>query len=187
MVGGDPLKDTVVAGRYTKGLFLFTEKRGETAGALADLLGLRAVLEPGSAAERFLASPVVLPAEKRRALEQGLGGRVLRSVVLFLDLLLRKKRMGDFPVVVSEFEALVERSQGVQRAQVVSARPLETAERERLHRALERLTSATIRLEVDVDPELLGGALVRIGDRVIDRSARTLLRAMAERLQHVSV
>src|SRR2546430_1141967 len=93
VVGGDPVKDTVVAGRYAKGLFLFTEKRGETAGALADLLGLRAVLEPGSAAERFLASPVVLPAEKRRALEQGLGGRVLRSVVLFLDLLLRKKRM----------------------------------------------------------------------------------------------
>ena len=69
----------------------------------------------------------------------------------------------------------------------MSARPLEAAERERLHRALERLTSATIRLEADVDPELLGGALVRIGDRVIDRSARTLLRAMAERLQHVSV
>ena len=181
------MKDTVVAARYAKGLFLFTEKRGETARALADLQSLRSVLEPGSAAERFLASPLVLPAEKRKALEQGFAGRVLRGVVLFLDLLLRKKRMREFPVVVSEFEALVEKSQGIQRAQVVSARPLENAERERLHRALERFTSATIRLETDVDPELLGGALVRIGDRVIDRSARTLLRAMAERLQHVSV
>jgi len=55
------------------------------------------------------------------------------------------------------------------------------------HRALERLTSGSIRLETEVDPELLGGALVRIGDRVIDRSARTLLRAMAERLQNTSV
>ena len=181
------MKDTTVAARYAKGLFLFTEKRGETAQALADLQGLRTVFAPGSAAERFLASPIVLPAEKRKALEQSLAGRVVRGIVFFLDLLLRKKRMGDFPVVVSEFEALVEKAQGIQRAQVVSARPLETAERERLHRALERLTSATIRLESDVDPELLGGALVRIGDRVIDRSARTLLRAMAERLQHVSV
>jgi F-type H+-transporting ATPase subunit delta len=181
------LKDTTVAARYARGLFLFTGKRGETARALEDLKGMLVVLAPGSAAARFMASPIVLLAEKRKAIEQGLAGRVLRGVVLFLDLLLRKKRMGEFPVVVSEFEALVEKSQGIQRAQVVSATPLETPERERLHRALEKLTSATIRLEAEVDPELLGGALVRIGDRVIDRSARTLLRAVAERLQQVSV
>ena len=181
------MRDTTVAARYAKGLFLFTEKRGETVRALADLTGLLEVLRAGTPAERFLASPVVLPAEKRRALEGGLAGRVLRSVFLFLDLLLRKKRMREFPVVVSKFEALVEKSQGIQRAQVVSAVPLAEAERERLHRALERMTAASIKLEAEVDPELLGGALVRIGDRVIDRSARTLLRAMAERLQHTSV
>ena len=179
--------DTTVAARYAKGLFLFTEKRGETAQALADLKGLLEVLRPGSPAERFLASPVVLLAEKRRALEKGLAGSALKGVLLFLDLLLRKKRMSEFPVVVSEFEALVEKSQGLKRAQVVSATPLEKAELDRLHRALEKLTAGRIRLESEIDPELLGGALVRIGDRVIDRSARTLLRAMAERLQHASV
>ena len=181
------MKDTTVAGRYAKGLFLFAEKRGETERALADLKSLLEVLRPGSPAERFLASPVVLPAEKRKLLERGLEGRALRGVVIFLDLLLRKKRMAEFPFVVSEFEALVEKSQGIQRAHVVSATPLTGAEVERLHRALEKLTSGHIKLETDVDPELIGGALVRIGDRVIDRSARTLLRAMAERLQHTSV
>ena len=58
------MKDTVVAARYAKGFFLFTEKRGETARALEDLKGLLVVLKPGGRAERFLASPVVLPAEK---------------------------------------------------------------------------------------------------------------------------
>jgi F-type H+-transporting ATPase subunit delta len=181
------LRDTSVAARYARGLFLFSEKRGETTQALADLKGMLTVFAPGSAAERFLASPVVLLAEKRRMLERGLAGRVQRGVVIFFDLLLRKKRMGEFPVVVSEFEALVEKSQGIRRAHVVSATPLETAERERLHRALGTLTSSTIRLEADMDAGLLGGALVRISDRVIDRSARTLLRAIAERLYHTSV
>lgn len=181
------MKDTTVAARYAKGLFLFTEKRGETARALADLGGLVEVLKPGTPAGRFLASPVVLLVEKRRALERGLEGRALRSVLLFLDLLLRKKRIREFAVVVAEFEALVEKSQGIQRAQVVSATSLEKAEHERLHRALERMTSARIKLDAEVDPALLGGALVRIGDRVIDRSARTLLRAMAERLHQTSV
>ena len=181
------MRDTTVAARYAKGLFLFVEKRGETARALEDLKVLLEVLRPGSPAERFLASPVVLPAEKKKALERGLEGRALRGVLLFLDLLLRKKRMGEFPVVVSEFEALVEKAQGIQRAQVVSAVPLADAEVRRLHAALEKLTSARIKLEADVDAELLGGALVRIGDRVIDRSARTLLRAIAERLHETSV
>ena len=181
------MKDTTAAARYAKGFFLFTEKRGETARALADLNGLLTVLKPHSPAERFLASPVVLPSEKKKALEQALGGRVLRGVLFFLDLLLRKKRMHEFPVVVAEYEALVEQAQGIHRAHVVSATPLDDAERERLHRALERLIAGTIKLETEVDPALLGGALVRIGDRVIDRSARTLLRAIAERLEHVSV
>ena len=181
------MKDTTVAARYARGLLLVTEKRGETAGALADLKGLLAVIQPGSPVDRFLASPEVRLAEKRKALERALTGRVLRIVVLFLDLLLRKKRMGEFPVVVSEFEALVEQAQGLTRAQVVSATPLTASERERLHSALERLTASRVKLEADLDPELLGGALVRIGDRVIDRSVRTLLRAMADRLQHTSV
>jgi F-type H+-transporting ATPase subunit delta len=181
------VRDTTVAARYAKGLFLVTEKRGETAEALADLTGLLSVLAPGTPVGRFLASAVVLLAEKRKALERGLEGRVPRIVTVFLDLLLRKKRMNEFPVVVSEFEALVEKSQGIQRAQVVSATPLTTAENERLHRALEKLTAAHIKLTAEVDPELLGGALVRIGDRVIDRSARTLLRAIADRLHETSV
>jgi F-type H+-transporting ATPase subunit delta len=181
------VKNTTVAARYAKGLFLVTEKRGETAQALEDLNGLVGVLAPGTRVGRFLASADVLLSEKRKALERGVEGRVPRIVAVFLDLLLRKKRMGDFPVVVSEFEALVEKSQGIQRAQVVSAVPLTTAESERLHRALEKLTAAHIKLAADVDPELLGGALVRIGDRVIDRSARTLLRAMSDRLHETSV
>jgi F-type H+-transporting ATPase subunit delta len=181
------VRDTTVAARYARGLFIATEKRGETAGALEDLNGLLEVLRPGTPAGRFLASAEVLLAEKRRVLERALEGRARRIVALFLDLLLRKKRMREFPVAVSEFEALVEKAQGIRRAQVVSATPLTESERERLHRALEKLTRAHIKLAAEVDPELLGGALVRIGDRVIDRTVSTLLRAITERLQHASV
>jgi F-type H+-transporting ATPase subunit delta len=108
-------------------------------------------------------------------------------VALFFDLLLRKKRMGEIVTVVAAFEALAEKAQGIQRAQVVSAVPLEAPEVERLHRALERTTSAHIRLAADLDPALLGGALVRIGNRVFDRSVRTLLRSIADRLRATSV
>jgi len=65
--------------------------------------------------------------------------------------------------------------------------PLEDAEVKRLHQTLERWTESTIRLTREVDPALLGGALVRIGDRLVDRSVRTLLETIAKQLNETSV
>jgi F-type H+-transporting ATPase subunit delta len=181
------MKDVAVAARYAKALFLVTEKRGETAGALGDLKGLLPVLAHGGRVADFLASPGVKTEDKRSVLRAGLGPRVHRTTLVFLDLLLRKNRLAGFETIVAEFEALVERAQGIQRAQVISAVPLSDAERQRLHRELERYTGHNVRMQTDVDPELVGGALVRLGDRVIDRSVRTLLEAITHQLQEVSL
>jgi F-type H+-transporting ATPase subunit delta len=181
------VKDSTVAARYAKALFLTTEKRGETAAALGDVQGLLEVFRPGTRVAAFMASPQTRLADKRTALKSALDGRVGRTVVVFLDLLLRKKRLPEFAAAVSEFEALVERAQGVKRALVVSAVPLEDTEARRLHETLERWTNSTIKLTREVDPALLGGALVRIGDRLVDRSVRTLLESIAKQLNEASV
>jgi F-type H+-transporting ATPase subunit delta len=181
------MKDSSVAGRYARGLFLVTERRRETARALEDLKALGPVLQHGSRFGAFLASPAVRPADKQAALRRGLEGKVTRTVVLFLELLLRKKRLPVFPGIVGAFEALVERSQGIQRAHVSSAVALTDAERHRLHGELERYTGKKINLTSEVDPRLIGGALVRIGDHVIDRSVATLLRSIQEQLAAVNV
>jgi ATP synthase F1 delta subunit len=181
------IRDTTVAARYARALFIVTERRRETATALAQLSGLRPVLAPGSRVGAHLASPGLRLADKRQALREALGKVVLPIVVVFVDLLLRKKRLREFPGVVQEFEALVEKQQGIQRAEVVSAVPLPAAERQRLHAALERRTGAKIRLTASVDPELMGGALVRIGDHLIDRSVRTLLDRVGQQLSEVAV
>ena len=181
------MKDTIVAGRYARALFIVTEKRGETGRALEDLKGLVQVLDPTGPVARYLALPQLRLSDKRDAMKKALDGRVLRVVQIFADLLLRKRRLNELAGIASEFEALVERALGVQRAHVVSAVAMTDAEVERLHAALERTTKSNIRLTREVDADLLGGALVRIGDHVIDRSARTLLDAIEKQLQEVSV
>lgn len=181
------MKDTTVAARYARALFIVTEKRGETERALEDLQALAALFRPDTAVGRLMATPQVLLADKRKALLGVLKGRALDSVALFGDLLLRKKRIRELDIIATEFEALVEKKQGVQRAHAVSAVPLEPAELQRLHAELERTTGAKIKLTTEVDPDLLGGALVRIGDRVIDRSVKSLLEAIEEQLMHVVV
>ena len=181
------MKDTTVAGRYARALFIVTEKRSETARALDDLKSLGELLKPDMPSHRLLATPQVLLSDKRRVLLQVLKDKALNSVALFADLLLRKKRLGELPGIVEQFEALVEKQQGIRRAHVVSAVPLADTERASLHAELERYTRATIKLTDEVDPRLLGGALVRIGDRVVDRSVKTLLESISERLYEVSV
>jgi F-type H+-transporting ATPase subunit delta len=181
------MRDTSVAGRYARALFIVTEKRRETARALEDLKGLEPVLAAGTRVGTYLAQPGIRPDDKRSALRKGLDGRVLPLVVVFIDLLVRKKRLNLLAMIVAEFEGLVERAQGVKRAHVVSAVPLTTAEGEQLGQKLERLTGGKIRLTTEVDPGLVGGAFVRIGDRVIDRSVRTLLQSIEQQLSEVNV
>ena len=181
------MKDVGVAARYARALFIVTEKRSETARALEDLHALETVLEPGSRVGKMLTSPLVLLSDKRKVLLSVLEGKSLRSVALFIDLLLKKKRLGEFEIIVSEFEALVEKAQGIKRAQVVSAVPLMPDELDKLHAELERYTKSKIKLTSAVDPRILGGAYVRIGDRVVDRSVRTLLEQIEQELHEVSL
>ena len=181
------MKDSNVAGRYARALFIVTEKRGETTRALEDLKRLWEMFRPGTRVGALLATPMVLLSDKRKVVKQALEGKAVASVVLFVDLLLRKTRLQQFETVVTQFEALVEKQQGIQRAYVTSAIALTPEELQRLHAELERTQGSKINLAADIDPRLLGGALVRIGDRVIDRSVKGLLEAIEHQLMEVSV
>ena len=181
------MKDVSVASRYARALFIITERRGETVGALTDLKSVRDLLAPGGPAANFLASPQVRLPDKRALLDKVLEGRALRVVATFADLLLRKKRLNLLDSITGEYEALVERAQGIRRAHVVSAVPLDESERSRLHATLERYTQSKVNLTSEVDASVLGGALVRIGDRVVDRTVRTLLEAITAQLEEATV
>ena len=180
-------QDTTVAARYARALFIATEKRGETTRSLEDVKGMGEILRAGSPVRALLLSPGLSLANKRAGLKSALGGKVLPIVAVFVDLLLRKRRLIEITRVVIEFEALVEKQQGVQRAELVSAAGISDDETRRLHAALEKYTKKKIRLTATVDGALIGGALVRIGDRLVDRSVRTLLERIGEQWLEASV
>jgi len=114
-------------------------------------------------------------------------GRARPIVGVFLDLLLRKKRLRELPQIVIEMGGLIERSQGVKRAHLVSAVPFTDAESQKLLSELEEITGGKIKLTSEVDPDVLGGAMVRIGDRLFDRTVRTLLETIGKQLSEANV
>ena len=194
------MKDTTVAARYARALFLLTEKRGETVRALEDLKSLWSVVKPGTPVGRLLSTPQVLLSDKRRVLQTQLEGKCLKSVALFLDLLLRKTRLVEMETIVGQYEALVEKQQGIERVTVTSAVPMTAAELERLRVTMQQqrgttvlwapvaLTfGTTVRLTNTVDESLVGGAAVRFGDHVLDRSVHSLLEAIGRQLYETSV
>ena len=190
------IKDTSIAARYARALQILTERQAAKNGkptialleqTLEELQGVATLLAHGTRLGKFVLDPQIGPADRRRVLEQGLSGRVLPSVRVFADLLLRKKRLVLLGAIAHEFQVIVERAKGLERATVVSAVRLTDGERDRLHRELERFTAKKIVLESLVDASLVGGAYVRIGDRVIDRSVRSLLGSLAQQLYEVSV
>ena len=190
------IQDASVAGRYARALQILTEKQAAKNGkpllalleqTLVELQGVASLVAPGSRLGKFLLDPQISPDDRRKVLDHGLHGQVLPSVRVFGDLLLRKHRLGIAQAIAREFQTIVERAKGLERAMVVSAVPLTEAEQKRLHSELERFTGKHIVLEARLDASLVGGAYVRIGDRVIDRSVRSLLAAIAQQLQEVSV
>ena len=189
-------QDASIGGRYARALLLLTQRQAAKSGeplvpvlerTLVELDSLAVLSAPGSRLGNFLIDPQISPAERRKVLEHGLKGRAMPSVQVFADLLLRKRRIGITRAVAHEFKAIVERAKGLERATVVSAVPLSEAEIRRLHGELERTTGKKLVLERQLDPALLGGAYVRIGDHVVDRSVKALLEAMANQLYEVNV
>ena len=190
------IKDASLAARYARALQILTEKQAAKSGrapipileqSLEELQGLAKLLAHGTRLGKFVLDPQISPHDRRRVLEQGLQGKVLPGVRVFADLLLRKKRVALLEAIAHEFQAIVERAKGLERATVVSAVRLTDGERDRLHHELERFTGKKIVLESAVDAALVGGAYVRIGDRVIDRSVKSLLGSLAQQLYEVSV
>ena len=96
------IKDASVAARYARALQILTEKQAAKAGraaiplleqSLEELQGLAKLLAHGTRLGKFVLDPQISPLDRRRVLEQGLQGKVLPSVRVFADLLLRKKRL----------------------------------------------------------------------------------------------
>jgi F-type H+-transporting ATPase subunit delta len=129
-----------------------------------------------------LANPAVATERRAATLSDMLSGHVSGPVMNLVQLMLRRGRIEDLPRVASEFRRLDDERQGIVHAFVMSAAELTQDEVRALTARLEQTTGGRISLEVDVDPSLLGGLVVRVGDRMIDGSVRGRLERLRNQL-----
>jgi len=129
-----------------------------------------------------LANPSIAAERRAAVLTQLLGGRISQPVQNLIQLLLRRGRIEELSRVDAEFRRLDDRRQGITHATATSAAALSPDEVRALTQRLEQSTGGRIALDVQVDPSLLGGLVVRVGDRLIDGSVRGRLERLRNRL-----
>jgi F-type H+-transporting ATPase subunit delta len=131
---------------------------------------------------RMLGNPAI-PLESRTKSATATFGQVVGEPVLNLILLmLRRGRIEQLPRVAAEFRRLDNARQGITLATATSAAPLSADEIRDVTGRMEQLTGGRVELDVQVDPSLLGGLVVRVGDRLIDGSVRGRLERLRNQL-----
>jgi F-type H+-transporting ATPase subunit delta len=172
------LRPVTIARNYSETLFVLAEKSGRIQD-YADLID--AVAHGVAAAPRVqavLMSPRVTKAQKAKLFADALAGAP-REFVLFLQAVIRRGRQGLLTYIAQEFHALHDLKLNRIRAAVTVARPVDETLRQQVARRLTEVMGKQVLPHFHEDPAILGGVVVRVGDRVFDGSIRrrmTLLR-----------
>ena len=131
---------------------------------------------------RALANPSI-PLETRTAKAAATFGPLVgRQVLNLIGLMLRRGRIQEMPRLAAEFRRLDDARRGITRATATGAAALTAGEIGALTQTLEQFTGGRVELDVQVDPSLLGGVVVRVGDRLIDGSVRSRLERLRNQL-----
>lgn len=172
---------TTIARPYAEAVFELAKQNGQLAH-WSDALKHAAAVSQDASMKAVLSSPRVPSAQKGALLLATAGKDMSEQGESFLELLLRNGRTEVLPEISRLFDAMKEHDEGVVEASVVSAFPLEEAQLTALVSKLETRFKRKILARTSVDPDLIGGVVIRVGDDVVDGSVRGKLDAMAAAL-----
>ena len=172
---------TSTARRYAEAVFEIAQ-RDDTVEEWRTQLSTIATAVSDSADVRRLEDPHVPLAARAEALNKVLGKDMLPQLGNLIGLVLRKRRVDSLPHIAREYRRLYNRRAGIVEATATSALELDQTELATLTKRLEKMTGDKIELATTVDPSILGGIQVRIGDTLYDGSVRGRLERLRARL-----
>jgi F-type H+-transporting ATPase subunit delta len=175
----------IIARNYAETLLTLAERHGgagglEQFGQAADELA--ALLQSDPRARQFLDTPRVTPEQKKAALTAALKGRAPEMFVRFVMVLTDKRRQSLLPEIAAAYRELLDERMGRVRVQVTISHAPDEALQAEIGNALADRLGKTVIPTFTVDPELMGGMVVRMGDQILDGSIRTRAAQLRRRL-----
>jgi F-type H+-transporting ATPase subunit delta len=176
------LRSETIARNYAEALFELAEQGGQT-DLFADLIVATAsAIEMSPEVQAVMMSPRVPKAAKGQLLAQALEESAPREFVLFLQAVVKRGRQGLFGEIARAYEGLLDQKHNRVRAGVTLARKPDDATRHAIAEGLSRALGMTVIPAFHVDPAILGGTIVRVGERIYDGSLRRQLVRLRRQL-----
>ncbi len=170
--------------QYANALADVALAQGASESAMKQLSDFGAAFALSAELRNFLSSPGVPRSEKHGVIEKIAArtgaGKIIRN---FLFVIADHRRTHILPEIIAAFAEVIRRRQGIAEAEISSAAELSAAQKKKIAQTLERLTGKKIQAKYSLDPALLGGAVVRVGDTIYDGSVRNSLNELRARLE----
>lgn len=184
------MANVIIARNYAETLLALAQRNGGAAavnefGAAIDEVSKLLRQEP--LVRDFLETPRVDLEGKKKALEASFRGRVPELFLRFLLVLMENRRQGIIGEIAEQYHALVDEVHGRARAKVTLAKEADESLRKEIVTSLERRLAKTVVPTFEVDPSLIGGVIIRVGDEILDGSLSRRIAGMRRRLLDANV
>ena len=170
-----------LADRYAAALYDHADENRALDATVSEMEGLGQLIAASADFRRLIESPLIDVQQASRAARAVLEAEGFSKIVQdFVGVVTANRRLRDLPAIVTAFAALVARKRGVIAADVASAHPLTDVQRQQLRARLIEAGYSNVNIVEQVQPDLLGGLVVKIGARLYDTS----LKSRLQRLQY---
>ena len=167
-----------VASRYAKSLIELANEKGVLEQVREDMQMFSNIVSQNRDFKLLLRNPIVKPEKKLAVLNGVFKGKVQELTLAFFNIVARKQRESLLEFIAVSFEEQYKALKGIVTAQVTSALPLTVSLREELTQKIAAEYGQQIQLEEKVDPSLIGGFVLQVGDKQIDSSVKNSLRKL---------
>jgi len=175
------MKALTTALKYAKGLFIAGKELNKVKEFGEELKSFYEFLKGYPEVLRVFQSPIYPPELKFEILNEILKYiKVDPEIEKFLTLLIERRRMQYLEHIVKMYQALLDEELGIARGEVVAAYPLQEEEKRELEEALKEVLKKEVILESKVEPDIIGGVRIRIGDYIWDATFKTQLERFKE-------
>ena len=176
------MRDTTIARNYAETLLVLAGRAEDLRGWGTMLTDVANAMEQDHTLRLFLESPRVSAAQKIAVLGTAFQDRMPRLMVRFLQSLVTHRRQMLIPEIAREYLDLVDASEGRMHARVTVAKETSDAERTAIAGQLSRMFGKQVVPNLVVDPAIMGGLIVHVGDTVLDGSVRKRLSTLRRRM-----
>jgi F-type H+-transporting ATPase subunit delta len=176
------MREATIARNYAQALLALARKAEDLAAWGRMIDDVANAIERDDRLRRFLEAPQISAAQKNAVLAKAFEDRAPRLFLRFLQRLVMNRRQMLIPEIANEYRDLVDEVEGRVHAQVTLAKPVDEEQRAAIARQLTHTLGQPVVPEVRINPNILGGIIVRVGDRVMDGSVRRRLGLLRNRM-----